>query len=106
MKSFLAFIIILVSVQILPAQRPDSIKIAVPPDSNMATMVLLRDSLKTDSVKRVEEKISNASFDQLWLNFQLNGGIDKYPIEQIYHQFEDLITTNYTGLADVFRDQP
>lgn len=106
MKSLFAFIIILVLVQVLPAQRPDSIRITVPPDSNRTTMVLLRDSLKTDSIKIVEEKISNATFDQIWLNFQLNGGIDKSTLEHIYHQFEDLVTTNYTGLADVFRGQP
>lgn len=88
------------------AQNADSTHLVIPSDSIIVTTGINSDSLKIDSLKIARERESNIAFDKIWVNFQIDGNIDTQPQQEIYFEYDDIITTNYTGLADVFRNVP
>ena len=106
MKLFNTFFCILWLIEFLSAQNVDSIHISIPSDSSTTSFEFFSDSLKSDSIKIAQQKISNAALDELWLQFQLNSSFDHDTNAIKYYHFDNLINTNYTGVADILRNKP
>jgi hypothetical protein len=106
MRSLFILFTVYSLINFLPAQIADSIQVVAHTDSIAEIMNLLSDSMKTDSIKLTQQKAVNVTYNQLWQQFKLEGGIKKNTNSKIYHHFDNLIIINYTGLADIFRHQP
>ncbi|MEJ2543510.1 MAG: hypothetical protein P8Y99_05535 [Calditrichaceae bacterium] len=106
MRSLFVFLIVSFLFEFVSAQIADSIQVDASLDSIKTVNTVLSDSMRADSIKRAQQKAINAEYDQSWKKFQLKGSPDKTEKKEIYYQFDDLITINYTGLADIFRHKP
>lgn len=93
-------------INFLAAQIDDSMQAIVPVDSVIEKDILSADSARIDSIKLASLKAMHAAYDQIWKQFKLNGGPEKNERQKQFFHFNELISINYTGLADVFRHQP
>ena len=106
MRLLFVFLITCIMIGSLSAQIIDSIQTVTPDDSVISINAMVIDSMKTDSIRQAQQKAIREEYVQSWKHFQLNGSPDQRGKREVYYQFDDLVTLNYTGVADIFRHQP